>query len=69
MWKRLIWKMHRSGKSYTSDTLKRLRELYPSDELWLMVGTDMFLTLQSWHEPEEIMSRAGNSDLWPESGR
>ena len=51
--------MHRSGKSYTSDTLKRLRELYPSDELWLMVGTDMFLTLQSWHEPEEIMSRAG----------
>ena len=51
--------MHRSGKSYTSDTLKRLRELYPGDELWLMVGTDMFLTLQSWHEPEEIMSRAG----------
>ena len=56
--------MHRSGKSYTSDTLKRLRELYPSDELWLMVGTDMFLTLQSWHEPEEIMSRAGILTFW-----
>lgn len=51
--------MHRSGKSYTSDTLKRLREIYPDDELWLMMGTDMFLTLQSWHEPEEIMKRAG----------
>lgn len=51
--------MHRSGKSYTSDTLKKLRKLYPEDELWLMMGTDMFLTLQSWHEPEEIMSRAG----------
>ncbi len=51
--------MHRSGKSYTSDTMREMRERYPEDELWLMMGTDMFLTLQSWHEPEEIMRRTG----------
>ena len=51
--------MRRSGKSYTSDTLRELRALYPDDELWLMMGTDMFLTLHRWHEPEEIMRRAG----------
>ena len=51
--------MKRCGKSYTSDTLKELRKVYPTDELWLMMGTDMFLTLHQWYEPEEIMRRAG----------
>ena len=48
----------RTGKSYTSDTLRQLRRLYPEDELWLLMGTDMFLTLQKWHEPEVICSLA-----------
>ena len=51
--------MHREGRSYTSDTLARLHEQYPGDELWLLMGTDMFLTLQDWHAPEEILSLAG----------
>ena len=51
--------VHRQGKSYTSDTLKALKALYPDDELWLLMGTDMFLTLQAWHAPEEILSLAG----------
>ena len=50
---------YREGKSYTSDTLRQLRERYPGDELWLLMGTDMFLTLQAWHEPEVILSLAG----------
>lgn len=51
--------LRREGKSYTSDTLRQLKELYPDDELWLLMGTDMFLTLQTWHAPEEILSLAG----------
>ena len=51
--------LQREGKSYTSDTLAQLRQQYPDDELWLLMGTDMFLTLQAWHEPEEILSLAG----------
>lgn len=50
---------HRDGKSYTADTLRQLKERYPEDELWLLMGTDMFLTLQDWYEPEVILSLAG----------
>lgn len=49
----------REGRSYTSDTLAQLHRRYPEDELWLLMGTDMFLTLQDWHAPEEILSLAG----------
>ena len=45
----------RRGKSYTADTLRTLRRQYPEDELWLLMGTDMFLSLQDWHEPQEIL--------------
>ena len=49
----------REGKSYTSDTLRLLHERYPDAELWLLMGTDMFLTFHLWHAPEEIMRHAG----------
>ena len=51
--------LRREGRSYTSDTLTRLHALYPEDELWLLMGADMFLTLHRWHEPETILSLAG----------
>ena len=51
--------LRREGRSFTSDTLRQLREEHPDDELWLLMGTDMFLTLQHWHEPEKILSLAG----------
>ena len=50
--------LNREGKSYTSDTLKELKKQYPKDELWLLMGTDMFLSLHQWHEPEVILSLA-----------
>ncbi len=49
----------RGGTSYTADTLRLLREEYPEDELWLLMGSDMFLTLQNWRQPEVILSLAG----------
>ncbi len=50
--------LRRGGKSYTADTLRALRQEYPEAELWLLMGTDMFLTLQNWREPEVICSLA-----------
>ena len=50
--------LRRDGPSYTSDTLAALREEYPEDTLWLLMGSDMFLSLQTWHAPEEIMALA-----------
>ena len=44
--------MKREGKSYTVDTL---RELYdPDGRLFLLMGTDMLMTLDQWREPDEI---------------
>lgn len=50
--------LQRTGKSYTSDSLRLLRQRYPEDELWLLMGSDMFLSLHRWHEPEVICALA-----------
>ena len=50
--------LRRTGKSYTSETLKILRQQYPDAELWLLMGSDMFLSLHMWHEPEVICELA-----------
>ena len=51
--------LEREGKSYTSDTLEAIHRQYPEAELWLLMGTDMFLTLHLWHEPGTILRLAG----------
>ena len=51
--------LKREGRSYTAETLRQLHQQYPEDELWLLMGMDMFLTLQAWREPGEILSLAG----------
>ena len=47
--------MEREGKSYTADTIGILRERYPEDELYLVVGTDMFLSFREWHEYKYLL--------------
>lgn len=48
--------MRREGKSYTVDTL---RELTDADRrLFLLCGTDMILTLDTWRDPDEIFRLA-----------
>ena len=50
--------LEREGKSYTSDTLEELHRRYPGAELWLLMGTDMFLTLHQWHDAKTILRLA-----------
>ena len=50
--------LRREGVSYTYLTLEALREQYPEEELILLMGTDMFLTLDAWKEPERICELA-----------
>lgn len=44
----------RGGKSYTVDTLRALSA--PDRRLFLLMGTDMMLTLDEWREPAEIFA-------------
>jgi nicotinate-nucleotide adenylyltransferase len=46
------------GRSYTVDTLRRLNESSPEDELTFIVGGDMAHALPTWHEPEAVLSLA-----------
>ncbi len=48
--------LRRGGPSYTVDTLRALGEEFPGEELWLLMGSDMFLTVQDWYHGEEILS-------------
>lgn len=50
--------IRRGGRSYTADTLTALREKYPKDELFLLMGEDMFLTVERWYHPERIFRAA-----------
>lgn len=44
--------LRRGGVSYTVDTLRELTA--PDTRLFLFCGTDMFLTLDTWYQAEEI---------------
>lgn len=48
----------REGLSYTADTIETLRKSYPNDELFLLMGTDMFYSFANWFEPERIVREA-----------
>ena len=50
--------IRREGRSYTVDTLRAIKAEHPDSELFLLMGTDMFLSFLSWREPEEIMQLA-----------
>lgn len=48
----------REGKSYTIDTLKLLQKELPDDKLYLLIGSDMLLSIEQWRDFEEILRRA-----------
>ena len=58
--------LRRSGPSYTVDTLEALR---PRGDLHLIIGSETFLDLLSWHEPRRlpglarlvVVPRSGNA--------
>ena len=50
--------IRRGGKSYTVDTLYALKEAYPGARLYLLMGADMFFTLEKWHRYREILKLA-----------
>lgn len=41
-------------KSYTVDTLRALKLIYPSDILYFIVGSDCVFQVEDWNNPNEI---------------
>ena len=48
--------LERGGNSYTVDTVDALRSRYPDAEMFLLMGTDMFLTLEKWREADRLLN-------------
>ena len=50
--------LQRGGSSYTYETVLQLKKEYPDTELVLFMGTDMFLSFDTWRNPEKIIENA-----------
>lgn len=44
----------RAGPTYTIDTLKDLRAVYPGTELYFITGADALSSIMSWHDWEQM---------------
>lgn len=49
--------LRREGHSYTIDTLKALEKIYEGAQLYLIMGADMLLCLDSWRDYRGIVDR------------
>ncbi len=68
------FEINRDGKSYSIYTINHFKKLYPDDELFLMVGSDMLIYFDKWYKYQEILknvtltavSREGTDFEWLE---
>lgn len=47
--------LERKGKSYTIDTMRQLKQLYPSYEFYFIIGADMVMSLHTWKDIDELI--------------
>lgn len=44
----------RDEKSYTYVTVSKLKEIFPTEELYLIMGSDMFFSLEKWYRYDDL---------------
>ena len=49
------FELNQGGKSYSVYTAEHFAEMYPGDELYMMVGSDMLLSFDKWYRFEDIL--------------
>ena len=52
------FEVRRSGKSYSVITLAALHETYPDSDIYMVMGADMFVTLETWYDFERLKTLA-----------
>lgn len=50
--------VERGGVSYTADTLRTLRDAFPSNRFALLMGADTLADLPNWREPDQLLALA-----------
>jgi nicotinate-nucleotide adenylyltransferase len=51
--------VRRRGRSYTVDTIKKLKDNYREGDLYFILGIDAFLDLPGWKQPDTLVRLAG----------
>lgn len=46
--------LNKDGNTYTFETLQDLKLLYPNDDIYFLVGTDTFFSMDMWKCPDKI---------------
>lgn len=67
------YEVNKGGASYSYITCEHLKRQYPDDEIYFLMGADMFACFSDWVYPERILScvtpavcaREGSADLGP----
>lgn len=49
--------MDRESDSYTIFTVDALKQKYPNDDLYLIIGSDMFLIFHKWYKHKELLEK------------
>lgn len=44
--------------SYTYNTLKKLKQIYPNDQLYWIIGTDQYQQFDKWYKANELLNLA-----------
>ncbi len=50
------WEMHRTGYTYTWQTLEGMHTEYPGADIYFLLGEDSLADFPKWREPEKICS-------------
>ena len=49
------YELSRAQVSYSADTVAHFRDIYPNDELFFIMGSDMLLSFEKWHRFKDIL--------------
>lgn len=52
------FELHREDPVYSADTLTELKEKYPDDKFYFIIGSDSLETFASWYKPDVIVDKA-----------
>ncbi len=52
------FEVRRSGNTYTAQTLELLKQEYPREEFYFIIGADSLYEIENWYHPEEVMKDA-----------
>jgi len=60
--------MRRPPPHYAADTIQLLREEYPSDEIFYLIGYDSLVDLPRWYHPIDLVAACDGLGVMPRPG-